>query len=128
MYSQKHDAQRRPRARRTAGRTCTMADGLAWSVNEVAAYIMKSFGPEGPKRFAEFIHQVGIPTPVQPYPSLALGACELSLYEMLWGYSIFPSGGFSTQPYYISRIEDKHGNVLARFAPEHKEVISQSTA
>jgi penicillin-binding protein 1A len=106
----------------------TMANGLAWSVNGVAAYIMKQFGPEGPKRFADFLHQINIPTAVQPYPSLALGACELSLYEMLWGYTIFPSGGFSTEPYYISRIEDKHGNILDRRSPERKEVISQATA
>ena len=108
--------------------TRTMANGLAWSINEVAAYIMKQFGPEGPKRFAEFIHQLNIPTAVEPYPSLALGACELSLYEMMWGYTVFPSGGISTQPYYISRIEDKHGNVLARFPPDHKEVLSHATA
>jgi penicillin-binding protein 1A len=128
QYFPEYNAYVPARARRKAGGTRTMADGLAWSVNEVAAYIMKQFGPEGPKRFAEFIHQLNIPTAGEPYPSLALGACELSLYEMLWGYSIFPSGGFSTQPYYISKIEDKHGNVLASFAPEHKEVISQSTA
>ena len=47
---------------------------------------------------------------------------------MLWGYTMFPSGGFSTKPYYISRIEDKNGNVLARFDTERKEVISQTTA
>jgi penicillin-binding protein 1A len=105
-----------------------MAVGLAYSINEVAAYIMKQFGPDGPKRFAEFIKQINIPTPVEPYPSLALGACELSLYEMLWGYTLFPSGGISSRPYYISRIEDKHGNVLVRFDAERKEVISQSTA
>jgi penicillin-binding protein 1A len=108
--------------------TRTMAEGLAHSINEVAAYIEKQFGPDGPKRFADFIHQVGIPTTVEPYPSLALGACDLSLYEMLWGYTIFPSGGFSTRPFYLTRIEDKHGNLLARFAPDHKEVISQATA
>jgi penicillin-binding protein 1A len=108
--------------------TRTMAQGLTHSTNEVAAYIMKQFGPEGPRRFAEYLKQVGIPTPVTPYPSLALGACELSLYEMLGGYTIFPSIGISTPPYYISRIEDKHGNVLVDFHSEHKEVISQSTA
>jgi penicillin-binding protein 1A len=108
--------------------TRTMADGLAHSTNEVAAYIMKQFGPDGPKRFAEFLKQVGIPTSVQPYPSLALGACELSLYEMMGAYTIFPSNGISTQPYYISRIEDKHGNIIGQFIPSHKEVISQSTA
>ena len=107
-----------------------MAYGLAWSINEVAAYIMKSFGPQGPQRFAEFLKQINIPTAVTPYPSLALGACELSVYEMLGGYTIFPAEGINTQPYYISRIEDKHGNIIADFGSQqqHKEVISQSTA
>jgi len=107
------------------GGSMTMASGLAWSVNGVAAYIMKQVGP---KRFAEYMHQVGIPTKIEPYPSMALGACDLSLYEMMWGYTMFPSGGFSTRPYYISRIEDKNGNVLQRFDTERKEVISQRTA
>jgi penicillin-binding protein 1A len=108
--------------------TRTMATGLAWSINEVAAYIMKSFGDDGPQRFSDFIKQVNIPTHVAPYPSLALGACELSLYEMLWGYTLFPTDGISTKPYYISRIEDKNGNTLARFDTERKEVLSQATA
>jgi penicillin-binding protein 1A len=105
-----------------------MAYGLAWSINEVAAYLMKSFGPKGPQRFAEFLKQIDIPTTVTPYPSMALGACELSLYEMLGGYTMFPAEGIHTDPYYISRIEDKHGNLLADFNPVSKEVISQSTA
>ncbi|MDP4256000.1 MAG: transglycosylase domain-containing protein, partial [Bacteroidota bacterium] len=73
--------------------TRPMADGLAHSINEVAAYLMKQFGPDGPKRFSDFLRQVGIPTTVPAYPSLALGTCDLSVYEMLWGYTIFPSNG-----------------------------------
>jgi penicillin-binding protein 1A len=107
------------------GGTMTMASGLAWSINGVAAYIMKTVGP---KRFAEYIKQIGIPTKIDPYPSMALGTCDLSLYEMMWGYTMFPSGGYSTKPFYISRIEDKNGNVLDRFDTERKEVISQGTA
>lgn len=105
--------------------TRTMASGLTWSVNEVAAYIIKQTTPQ---RFAEFLKQINIPTKVDPYPSIALGSCDLSLFEMMWGYSIFPTGGFSTKPVYITRIEDKNGNVLARFDTERKEVISQATA
>ena len=105
-----------------------LAYGLGWSINEVAAYIMKQFGPQGPQIFADYLKRIGIPTNVKPYPSLALGACELSLFEMLGGYTMFPSGGVSTQPYYLTRIEDKHGNVLEIFPPQHKEVLSQSTA
>lgn len=103
----------------------TMANALAWSVNEVAAYIIKQTTPQ---RFAEFLHQINIPTKVEPYPSISLGSCDLSLYEMMWGYTMFPSGGFSNKPIYITRIEDKDGNVLARFDTERKEAISQATA
>jgi penicillin-binding protein 1A len=105
--------------------TRTMASGLAWSVNEVAAYIIKQTTPQ---RFAEFLKQINIPTKVDPYPSISLGSCDLSLFEMIWGYSMFPTGGFSAKPVYITRIEDKNGHVLARFDTERKEVISQTTA
>lgn len=106
--------------------TRTMANALAWSINEVAAYLIKQTTP---KRFADFLKQINIPTKVEPYPSISLGSCDLSLYEMMWGYTMFPTGGFSTKPIYITRIEDKNGNVLARFDnTERKEVISQATA
>jgi penicillin-binding protein 1A len=107
------------------GDTVSMATALAYSLNCASAYIIKQVGPQ---RFADFLHQINIPTKVLPYPSIALGTCDLSLYEMLWGYSMFPSSGFSTKPYYIARIEDKNGNVLDRFDTERKEVISQATA
>jgi penicillin-binding protein 1A len=103
----------------------TMATGLAYSINEVAAYIIKQTTP---KRFADFLSQINIPTKVPPYPSISLGTCELSLYEMMWGYSMFPTGGFSIKPIYITRIEDKNGNVLERFDTKRKEVLSQATA
>lgn len=105
--------------------TRTMANALAWSVNEVAAYLIKQTTPE---RFSLFLKEINIPTKVEPYPSISLGSCDLSLYEMLWGYSMFPTGGFSTKPVYITRIEDKNGNVLERFETVRKEVISQATA
>ena len=105
--------------------TRSLATGLTWSINEVAAYLIKQTTPE---RFAEFIKQINIPTKVQPYPSISLGSCDLSLFEMMWGYTMFPGGGFSTKPLYITRIEDKNGNVVARFDTQRKEVISQNTA
>ncbi len=109
------------------GRTMTMASALAWSKNCASAYIMKQVGPES---FEEFVNRIGIPTDIGPYPSNALGACDLSLFEMMWGYTVFPSGGFSTKPWYISRIEDRNGNVIKRFdySANRKEAISEITA
>ena len=107
------------------GAMVSMASALTYSLNCASAYIIKQVGPE---RFAEFLKQINIPTKVEPYPSIALGSCDLSLFEMLWGYTIFPSGGFSTKPVYMTRIEDKNGNVLERFDSNPKEVINEVTA
>ena len=109
------------------GRTMTMASALAWSRNCATAYIMKQVGA---KQFAEFLGRINIPTKVEPYPSIALGSCDLSLYEMMWGYSIFAGRGFSTKPYFISRIEDRNGNVIKRFdySVNRKEAVSEITA
>jgi penicillin-binding protein 1A len=109
------------------GRTVTMASALAWSRNCATAYIMKQVGPA---QFSNFLERINIPTKVDPHPSIALGSCDLSLFEMMWGYSIFPGGGFSTKPFYISRIEDRNGNVIKRFdyTMNRKEAISEVTA
>jgi len=109
------------------GRTMTMASALAWSRNCATAYIMKQVGAQ---QFADFLARINIPTKVEAYPSIALGSCDLSLFEMLWGYSIFAGRGFSTKPYYISRIEDRNGNVIKRFdySVNRKEAVSEITA
>ena len=110
-----------------SGRTMTMASALAWSKNCATAYIMKQVGA---KQFSDFLARINIPTKVDAFPSIALGACDLSLFEMLWGYSIFAGRGFSTKPYFISRIEDRNGNVIKRFdySVNRKEAISELTA
>lgn len=109
------------------GGSMSMAAALAWSDNCASAYIMKQVGPA---QFAEFVNRIGIPTKIGPHPSNALGACDLSLYEMMWSYTIFAGRGFSTRPYYISRIEDRNGNVIKRFdySMNRKEAISEVTA
>jgi penicillin-binding protein 1A len=110
-----------------SGKTITMASALTWSKNCASAYIMKQVGPE---QFVDFLSRLNIPTKVEPFPSIALGACDLSLFEMMWGYSIFAGHGFSTKPYFISRIEDRNGNVIKRFdySTNRKEAVSEVTA
>ncbi len=112
------------------GRTMPMAMALAWSRNCATAYIMKQLGNgnEGAKRFVEFLRNCSVTTKIDPYPSIALGAEEISLYEMMQAYSMFPGRGFNVKPMYITRIEDKNGNVLQSNLPQRKEVINEVTA
>jgi penicillin-binding protein 1A len=109
------------------GRTVTMSNALAWSRNCATAYIMKQVGPA---QFAAFMERINIPTKLEAHPANALGAMDLSMFEMMWSYSIFPGRGFSTRPYFISRIEDRNGNVIRRFdySANRKEVMSEITA
>lgn len=109
------------------GRSMSMASALTWSRNCATAYIMKQVGAP---QFANFLKRINIPTDVEPFPSIALGSCDLSLYEMLWGYTIFPGGGFSTKPTFISRIEDRNGNVIYRsnIGANRNQVVSEATA
>lgn len=115
-------------SRSCTGRTVTMANALTWSRNCSSAFIMKQVGPAN---FADFLNnKLNIPTKIEPYPSIALGACDLSLYEMMWAYTIFAGGGFETKPSFISRIEDRNGNVIKRFdiGANRKEAVSEATA
>lgn len=116
-----------PAGKECRGGTISMASALAYSKNCATAYIMKQVGPV---QFTDFLRRINIPTKIAPYPSIALGACELSLFEMMWGYSMFAGRGFTTKPYFISRIEDRNGNVIKRFdySANRKEAISEATA
>ncbi len=117
-------------------KTCTgaampMGLALAKSRNCATAYIMKQMdedGGRGARRFIDFLRKCDLLAKMEPYPSIAIGATEISLFEMMQGYSMFPGRGFNAKPMYITRIEDRNGNVLATFTPRRKEVISEVTA
>lgn len=114
------------------GRSMPMANALAWSRNCASAYVLKQLGNNGndaARRFAEFLKKCSFQAKIDPFPSIALGAVELSLYEMMQGYSMFPGRGFNAKPLMIAHIEDKNGNVLENFLPaQRKEVINEVTA
>lgn len=103
----------------------TMKKALALSINNAALYLIKQMGQEG---FADFQRKCGITAPIQKVPSMALGVNDVSLFEMLGAYTMFPAHGLHSEPYFISKIEDKHGNLLKSFAPKQQEIISPQTA
>jgi penicillin-binding protein 1A len=58
-------------------------------------------------------------------PSICLGACEISVFEMTGAYSTFANDGFYTKPVFITRIEDKNGNTIYQSAQEQTRVLSK---
>lgn len=102
-----------------------MAKALALSINNAALYLIKQVGVDA---FADFLQKCGVKAKLDKVPALALGVPDISLYEMLGAYTMFPSGGMNVQPYFITKIEDKNGALVKSFVPEQKEIINANTA
>jgi penicillin-binding protein 1A len=102
-----------------------MNAALAKSVNNAALYIIKQVGIDA---FVDFLRKCGIKGTIDKVPSVALGVSDISLYEMLGAYSMFPNGGINVQPHFITKIEDKKGVLLQSYAPVQKELIGSNTA
>jgi penicillin-binding protein 1A len=102
-----------------------MKTALAKSINNAALYILKQVGIEP---FVDFAHKCGVSSRMDPVPSVALGVSDVSLYEMLGAYSMFPNGGMHTDPFFLVKIEDKNGMPIKNFAAKQKELINKNTA
>jgi len=107
------------------GGMLALKDGLASSVNTISARLIDMVSPENVVRLAK---EAGIESKIQANPSIALGAVDLSLLEMVSAYSTFANKGLRVNPMMITRIEDKNGTVLQEFTPKTKEVMSEESA
>ncbi len=104
----------------------TLANCLAYSKNTAAVRMTNMLGVS---RVIEFAKSVGITAALPPYISISLGAAEIPLLQMLQAYTMFPNKGFNTEPIYISRIEDKNGNVLEDFSQvSSKQIMNEQDA
>ena len=107
------------------GGMITLKEGLAKSVNTMSARLIDKVTPENVVRLAQ---AAGIQSNIPNNPSIALGAVELSLLEMVSAYATFANKGLRINPMIITRIEDKNGTVLEEFTPETREVLNEESA
>lgn len=103
----------------------TLKWGLAHSVNQVSAWVMKQYNPQS---VVDVMKKMGIYSPIDPVPSMFLGTSDVTLYEMIGAYSTFANKGVYTQPIFVTQIEDRHGNVISTFRPERHDAIDEETA
>lgn len=112
--------------RRRYGQLVTLKWGLAQSNNWISAYLMSKLNPQ---QFVYLLHDFGIYNPdIHPSMSLCLGPCDVSVAEMVSGYTAFVNHGIRTAPLFVTKIEDNEGNVIAEFKPRMNEVISEESA
>ena len=107
------------------GQEITLKYALAQSNNWISAYLMNQFGPNAVISMAR---RMGVESPIDAVPAICLGVCDLKLIEMVGAMSTFANQGVYIKPMFITRIEDKNGNVIQRFTPEESEAMSELTA
>ncbi len=107
------------------GETFTLRQAMARSINSITAYLTQQLGPQ---RVVEYAKRMGIKSDLEAVPSICLGSSDLSLYEQTSAYCTFVNHGIHTEPIFITRIEDKNGNLIQEFVPKTTEAISEQTA
>ena len=107
------------------GGEISLKNALAQSNNWISAYLMNHYGPEA---IITHVRRMGVESPIDPVPSICLGSCDLKLIEMVGAMSTFANQGVYIKPMFITRIEDKNGNVIQRFSPEESEAMSEIAA
>lgn len=95
----------------------SMEGALSKSINSITVNLIMRTGA---KSVAELAREMGITNEVPAVPSIALGAAEASLLDMVKVYGTFANRGNRPEPVYITKIVDKTGKVLFRANPEDR--------
>jgi penicillin-binding protein 1A len=107
------------------GKMVTLKWGLAQSENYISAWLMEQFKPAA---VTDLMHKMGIRSYIDPVPSIFLGTSDIKLEEMVGAYGTFANKGVYTRPMYVTRIEDKNGNIISKITPKIEEVLSEEHA
>ena len=89
---------------------------------------VKAMAELGPSQVVSYAKRFGLPGDLPPYLSLALGASEATLVNMVSAYSAFANRGVRMAPYGIVSIADRQGTILEEHRPEPHEAIRADTA
>lgn len=107
------------------GEEMPMKRALAKSVNSISAKIIDKVKPDNA---VEMVKRLGIKSEIKPFPSMILGTQDVSLHEIMGAYGTFVNQGTHVEPHFITRIEDRFGNILYSKVPEMRRAISPETA
>lgn len=107
------------------GQMISLKTGLAMSLNQISAWVMKQFSPQN---MVDICRKLGIQSPLEPVPSLCVGAAEVKVKEMVAAYCGFANKGMYTEPIFVTTIKDKNDNIIATFQPKRRQALDEVTA
>jgi penicillin-binding protein 1A len=109
---------------RTYGQV-TLRQALEKSLNIASVRLLNYVGY---KHAIQTAQRCGFTAKLNPYPSMALGAQEVTLLELTSAYSVFPNMGLHVAPTLLRRIRNAKGEILFEHQPDAKEAITPPVA
>ncbi|MCE1160809.1 MAG: PBP1A family penicillin-binding protein [Burkholderiales bacterium] len=108
-----------------------LSTALASSRNMVSIRLLQSIGNDYFRSYAERFGFEG--NRIDKYLTVALGAIEVTPYEMVGAYGVFANGGYKVDPYFIKKVVDRSGAVILEAKPrltsdEKNRVITKENA
>jgi len=104
----------------------TIREGLYRSINIVA--IKLAVEEVGLETVAQTARRLGLRTPIERFPSTAIGAAEVIPIQMAEAYSAFATVGTKVRPHPIRRVESARGEALWEPRPERTQVLDSLPA
>ena len=84
--------------------TITLQKALANSINTVSAKLIDQVGPQA---VVDMAKELGVTSKIPVQPSIALGAVDITVEEMVGAMSTFANQGVYGKPTFIIKIEEK---------------------
>jgi penicillin-binding protein 1A len=103
--------------------TLTLAEALAHSVNTITVNLAQEVGV---RKVVAAAQRLGITSPLEANPSLALGTSEVTPLELTSAYAAFANGGYRVYPYLVTQVDIGNRTVYLRRAPQPQRVIASS--
>jgi penicillin-binding protein 1A len=119
IYTPRYSANKRE------GDMVSLKYGLALSLNQISAWVMKKYGP---LEIVKMAKRTGIKSPLDTVYALCVGAAETKVSEMVAAFGTYANKGMHTEPVYVTRIEDRNGNIISKFSARKKETLNANTA
>jgi penicillin-binding protein 1B len=107
------------------GGLVTLRTALQKSLNSAAVQVAERIGYS---RVADFAHRVGLNKEIRGYPSIALGAFEVTPIELAGAYTPFANEGRRVEPYVVRTVETPGGINVTATKPQPRDVIRPELA
>jgi penicillin-binding protein 1A len=103
----------------------SMAEAISKSRNVPTVMLQQKVGVEN---VIDMARKFGLTAPFGPYLSLGLGVMDISVWEIVRAYTVFPNMGVLVEPHLVRAVYDRRGKLLEKTQQSARSVMNADEA